>query len=764
MKSYDQDIRNRLVDAFIIVIFVLLISIIVFRHYIFGGYYLLSKDNLGDSLRVTLPAYYNLYDNLFGGNSGFWSWRMGLGTSMIALADITFDPLTYIVFIRGRAHIPDMLVWHIVARFVSMGLAFYCYISYFKLSRYARVVSSVMYAFCGISIVNGDFPQLGAILTYFPLLCLGIEMWLDMRKRLIMIVALFLISIYFFYYYFVAGILSVLYVFMRVIKKTSIKKTACSCLSFGFYYILALCFSAFSSFPQIDLMLNSPRVLSGNDIKFSAELIKPYSSTLITALIRAMGLNLLTGRDSSFLGIAYKYNDQFQMLTYSSTLFFLMIVLMLYYKREYRKYVLAISAVCMLCISVPLFSFVTNAFSAVNYRWIFGVSLAMTVAMAFSLETFLEKDRISIVVGILGVLVSFIVLFGAGIILGLKSGNISEFIRSLYQGSMKYYCTATCICLMTICVFLVRNKYLSCGLLALLIIVDIIINMSFMYNNGSMSFMDYTEANNACYTDNSAVLVSSIMEEDDGFYRMNKDFDSVIGANDQNSCNDAMVQGYYGLKCYSSFNNKNYVHYLWYNDVYVTPAANVEDYIRLGVKPENVWNGQELNYIEGVYDRYDLMNYLGVRYYLTKDRNKVLPPSYIPMYEQNGIYVFKNTEAYPLAFVDKGNVKEMQDAFKLKEFTPDRVKFEIDVAEDDSEVTFSMPYDRDWHIYTDGEKTVSHQLDNFLLGCRLGSGRHIVELVYRPTVFYIGIVISFLTMVIFVFAGHLNLGVWILNR
>ena len=302
------------------------------------------------------------------------------------------------------------------------------------------------------------------------------------------------------------------------------------------------------------------------------------------------------------------------------------------------------------------------------------------------------------------------------------------------------------------------------AILMFLITADIVINCNKMYGDYEDSVMEYTEADNADYMDTSADIIGQIMTEDSSFYRINKDFDSVVAANEQNSCNDAMVQGYYGLKSYNSLNNKNYIEFLWDNDVYVTVSANKQDYERLGVKPREVWNGQELNYIEGVYDRYDLMNYLGVRYYLTKDRNKVLPPSYIPMYEQNGIYVFKNTEAYPLAFVDKGNVKEMQDAFKLKEFTPDRVKFEIDVAEDDSEVTFSMPYDRDWHIYTDGEKTVSHQLDNFLLGCRLGSGRHIVELVYRPTVFYIGIVISFLTMVIFVFAGHLNLGVWILNR
>ena len=55
--------------------------------------------------------------------------------------------------------------------------------------------------------------------------------------------------------------------------------------------------------------------------------------------------------------------------------------------------------------------------------------------------------------------------------------------------------------------------------------------------------MDYTEANQANYMDSSADIIRELMEKDRSFYRINKDFDSVVCSYDQNSCNDAMVQG-----------------------------------------------------------------------------------------------------------------------------------------------------------------------------------------------------------------------------
>lgn len=59
---------------------ILLISIFVFRRYLFQGYYFFSLGMLSDLIRANVPTYYQLYDSIANGGI-YWSWKMGIGTS-----------------------------------------------------------------------------------------------------------------------------------------------------------------------------------------------------------------------------------------------------------------------------------------------------------------------------------------------------------------------------------------------------------------------------------------------------------------------------------------------------------------------------------------------------------------------------------------------------------------------------------------------------------------------------------------------------------
>ena len=83
---------------------VLFFSFVIFRKYIFEGYYFFSQGILSDLLRANLPVYYHMYDSIMEGGN-FWSWSMGIGTSMFTHGDVFFDPFTYLVFfIRQGAY------------------------------------------------------------------------------------------------------------------------------------------------------------------------------------------------------------------------------------------------------------------------------------------------------------------------------------------------------------------------------------------------------------------------------------------------------------------------------------------------------------------------------------------------------------------------------------------------------------------------------------------------------------------------------------
>lgn len=750
-ESVAKSRKGRLIDVGIVSLVIFTLSLIIFRRYIFGGYYFLSKEFLGDSLRVSLPTYYHLYDNLFGGEGGFWSWRMGIGTSMFSHGEFFFDPFTYIVFLGGRDHIPGMMIWCFVARIIAMGSVFCVYLSHFKLRREALVLASVAYAFCGSSLITGDFFQESPILIYFPLICLGIEKWLDENKKSILIVGLFLNAIYTFYYYFIACIVIFIYLWGRMCFRHDRGQIIMRSVRLIGYEALGLCMGGFSVLPQVDVMLHSPRVLGNNDIEMGIGLFKPYISTLVTAVVRMMGLNILMDSSGGFLGTAYVFNDYCQLTTYTSAFIIIFLFQLIYIKKEYRKRIILYGILGAVLILVPFFSFLVNAFSTINYRWIFIILLAEGVAIAFAIDAILECGHIPVAGTTIGAVVSIGMIAAGVLILGTRSGDVRAFLYEIKKGSFVYIATVFIGCILFV-FFAVLLKYrprMFCvGVCFLLMCADIVINAGYMYGDTEDSIMEYSEKNNACYSDTSAKIISELRENDRDFYRVNKDFDSVVCTYDQNSCNDAMVQGYYGLKSYNSINNANYINYLWKNDIYVTPAANVEDYRRLGVAPSEVWNGQELNYIEGVYDRYDLMSYLGVKYYLTRVNDKRLPDSFEMISEEDGIFVYKNRAAYPLAFIEDNDVSDMQNSFNLRKFSADNVVIDLDVKDNSSELIFSIPYDRDWHIYIDGIETEHKMKDNFLLCCMVGPGKHEVRLKYIPIALYAGLVLSIITVTI----------------
>ena len=97
------------------------------------------------------------------------------------------------------------------------------------------------------------------------------------------------------------------------------------------------------------------------------------------------------------------------------------------------------------------------------------------------------------------------------------------------------------------------------------------------------------------------------------------------------------------------------------------------------------------------------------------------------------------------AYEDKGlekSIQEKQKAFNLISFSDDEIELEIRDVPDKSYISFLIPYDKDWNIYIDGIKTNSEKVNISLLGVRVNGGTHKVRLVYKPSMYYLGIMIS----------------------
>ncbi|MBQ6212348.1 MAG: YfhO family protein, partial [Ruminococcus sp.] len=72
-------------------------------------------------------------------------------------------------------------------------------------------------------------------------------------------------------------------------------------------------------------------------------------------------------------------------------------------------------------------------------------------------------------------------------------------------------------------------------------------------------------------------------------------------------------------------------------------------------------------------------------------------------------------------------------------------------AKTDGIMFLSIPYEKGWKVYIDGEKADTFKLLQAVLGVRVPAGRHDIELRYTPEGFPLGVTISFASLVLFVF-------------
>ncbi|MBP5378022.1 MAG: YfhO family protein, partial [Ruminococcus sp.] len=86
----------------------------------------------------------------------------------------------------------------------------------------------------------------------------------------------------------------------------------------------------------------------------------------------------------------------------------------------------------------------------------------------------------------------------------------------------------------------------------------------------------------------------------------------------------------------------------------------------------------------------------------------------------------------------------------IRRFEDTDILGSVDVKKD-GVMFLSVPYEKGWSVYIDGEKAETFKLLQAMLGVRVPAGRHDIELRYTPEGFPLGVTISFVSLVLFVF-------------
>lgn len=536
------------------------VSLLLYRFCFLHGYFFLSNGIMSDLVRANLPTYYLFYDKLTSGEMSLWSWKMGIGTDVFSHADIVGDPFTYLLFIRGREHIPDMFVWNQIARNIAATITMYYYLSEFKIEKLVCLFGSVMYAFSGIQIFGNNF-ALGTICIYAPIVFLGIEKFLKENKIGVLIIALALTAIYSYYFYIGLGLVSAAYMVVRytMLYDHNIKAIINRLFKLLGMGGLGIGISFFLFFPQILLTLKNARISSGKDTVVTLELFLPHWDNLFTAFTRIFDLNIFGNMvTQNYTGAV----DYATFTTYATPVAIPLIVqYYAYSNKEERKSILLILFLCAASVLFPFFSYITNMFSTVNYRWDYTLNILIVLGTCLGAHKIIENKEFKKN----WLYVSLALLT---IVLTVSFFSVRQNYSELTYVEKRSVCNIVVIFGLLVLFSIFQNSLLHYTQSYKIMIL--IIGISFLWSakrNYNYWFCDeftlhgFTDTTKL-YDGTDAELIHELQKNDDSFFRVDKNFDAVVDSNNIDSENDSMAQEYNGLKCYNSQNNPEYISFL----------------------------------------------------------------------------------------------------------------------------------------------------------------------------------------------------------
>lgn len=247
-------------------------AVIVFI-YVFKGIWPFGANRIDyfDNMQQVAPLYAHLWDWMHGKASLWFDWYTGFGTnvSMSISAFSMLSPFNLLLYLFPRTLILESISILTLVKMIFMAVAMYAYINkkYNSLSYNMKVVFSLMYTFCGYTVLYGScFTPWMDIVALFPLLMLAYENMMQTGKKLfyiIMVAIIFIINYY-------LGAMSLVYIFLisgayvlLMSKKEKIKEHA---WNLGIGTVAGLGISCFVLVPVMMQLSGSQRGGSGQGI------------------------------------------------------------------------------------------------------------------------------------------------------------------------------------------------------------------------------------------------------------------------------------------------------------------------------------------------------------------------------------------------------------------------------------------------------------------------------------------------------------------
>lgn len=758
-----------------------LITLALFWNFLIQKYPYLFIDIGIDSTIIVYPHLVHLaeYWQQYGLPS--WTFADGLGKNIYPS---WFDPFTnFLLFLSPRG-IAGGIIYVAIAEIVVAGFCFYAFLKEAKMSQFSAIIGAISYAFCGYMILCGAwYLVFAAEVVNVALLLWLLERFFQRKEWTWLPVPYALIALQNPFYLYLSGLLTLIYLALR--NPTffyDLKKTFTPIIWAG---IIGLGLSSFMLFSNIIQIMDSPRGsadYSYSGLLMSHSLFGLAPNTEFSSLFNRLFSPNLSG-----------YVDQFNgwQNYMEAPIFYCGILSIVVFPQAFKflpkKQAMVYGAVWLILVLIcifPFFRFTFWLFTGDYYRTVsLFVVILLIYGSTYALTAIDSLSKINIPI-LLGTLVlALIVLFFPYTI---KAPSAQGF-RPVAGCLLVFYAGLLLLFKNT------QFRGISQVLLLVTLVAEIIFFQHPTINKRKVASFDllFSYGANKGYNDGVREAQDYIKKRDKSlFFRTEKDFSSI--GNEHNaylgSTNDSKIQGYFGSRCYGSFNQVNYIKFLSaldlidnnelasrfiYKGLALDPVAGAgisnikylltrtnrdNDFIPLGYEPfgktPEMWiyrykNNIPLGTAYASYIKRDDFNQLdnfqkqvalmrGV--VLDLEQTEVMKSIAPTMPDTAAIVTLDVLGAYA------NNLKK--DTLQLQSFTPNRIKGSIEVTSN-RVLFFSIPFDRGWHGLLDGEEVSLEKVNIGFTGMMLPSGKHQVELYYEPPFVKLGMAITILTILLY---------------
>ena len=607
----------------------------------FFGYALITEKFTtpfsGDFAQQYYAFEYNFYDDWWTffktGHFPFYDSNTFLGADNVISNTYygLFSPFTFPILFFPRSFVPQAMAFMTIAKLVTGALLFRIYLKYMGASETSARIFSIAYAFMGWTAYYLWFNNFTEVLAFFPLILFGIEKIIRQKQIWFCSLGFFLMGLGNYFFLLTFGIFGVVYAtfrFFQTIKerggwknyKDHLLVIGLGILGFALGYLMCAVVmipAVIGSF-GISRTSTSSEYLGALKAAFAAKDYGKVSEIVFTWWHPWVVSGYKTPADFEFIAyyplVSYFYPtlscryvniipcNMFE--NAGSSIFFFTPCIIMFGGCMYRSFRnVKIShfiamGICVLCLFVPFFYFLSGAFTNNYGRWEIVVpALGLTyIALNFDHRNEIPKWTI-LASGLLALTAMILLYFKAEQLIGKFQKTASRSQAYLYsltdddQIAVVFYETILCGIETFVLAGFWKKKYLD-TIVRLFIIGEAIVMGTVVANQHYLQSIDYDVNTGLEPLSHQVKLLDDLREEDPSFYRM---YSSTA---DESHVNMPEAANYNGMTTFHTFYNNK-----------------IDDFLHMSnmLTFEESWSSHYL------FKHQYLESFLGVKYYMTRD-------------------------------------------------------------------------------------------------------------------------------------------------